>query len=327
MNRIFHSKSNRNWKRCVRFSGIVFMLLAVLQSCIFEDMEDCVQYDLTVKLLGSDGEELVSGTVDTVNIYLFDRNGFVRMIPIGRNSDFTFGCDKEDSLTLVAWGNLKQDSLIVPTLSKGETLEEALVSLRWLNGCNMSPTDLFYSRYTVLQHAQQISGSALRSNNGLDAGAGGVALRSSSITVDTMTLSLERMAATLIVTGQYMDKLFGTVTTGYRFVVRNPRDAFNFLGNPVGDTAVYEPGTTLNAAGQIVTPVVRVLPTPTDGALIVELYRGDNLLYSTSTDSGGEPLRAVAGKQLNVLLDFRYSFIQVTVTVVPWGTVTQDTEL
>jgi hypothetical protein len=319
MNTTLHQKPALIWRgRALLFLlCILSFLVCSLQSCVLEDMDHCTQYELTVRIVGTDGYELPSGTVDTVNMYLFNEDGFVRMVSTGRNSDFMFGYEKEETLTLVAWGNLKKDSLLVPTLVKGESLESALVALRKLEDYNLGATDLFYSRYTV--HGDSAVAAASSSS--------AVSLRSSNASTDTLTLSLERMVASVSIMGKSMSERFGTDTTGYRFAVYSTKDALNFLGVPSGDMALYVPGTSMDALGQLVTSVIRVLPTPTDGMLTVALYRGNELLYSTCTDSDGNALQAVAGKQLNVVLDFRYSFVRVTVTVTPWGEVTQNTEL
>jgi hypothetical protein len=301
-------------------SCLLFLLTCTLQSCIFEDMGSCAQYELTVKIVGTDGYELPSGTVDTVNVYLFDKTGFVRMVSTDKNNNFIFGYNKDEPLTIVTWGNMKRDSLLVPTLKQGETIDEALVELRKIEEYNLSSTDLFYARYSV-------HGDSVVSETASAGSSKVLALRSSAASTDTMTLTLQRMVASLSITGQYMSERFGTDTAGYHFVVRSTKDALNFLGTPAGDTASYTPATSMNEKGQLVTSVIRVLPTPDEGTLTIELYRGSNLLYSTTTDSNGDSLNAVAGKQLNVLLDFRYSFVRVTVTVTPYGEVTQDTNL
>jgi len=305
-------------------TGVIIVLLGAFQSCIFEDMEPCVQYDLTLKIVDSNGLQLPSETVDSIHLFLFDKKGYVRMVSTGRSNDFTIGYLKEEALTLIAWGNLKKDSLLVPELSRGQLPEEVIITLRQLEAFAVNPTDLFYARYTVtLGQDEALIGKATSLTHGVETSD----LRAAKASVDTLTLSLERIVASLTITGQYMDRRFGTDTAGYHFVVYSPRDALSFMGTLAGDTARYAPATTMNTAGQLVTPAIRVLPTPVDGALTVALFRGDSLLYTTSLDSRGKPLRAVAGKQLDILLDFRYSYVKVSVDVVPWGEVRQDTEL
>ena len=337
MNITNHSERFATLGRRVRpalLAALLFPLL-LLGSCVLEDMDNCAQYKLTVKIVGTDGYELPSGTVDTVNVYLFDEAGFVRMVSTDKSGDLMFGYDKDQELTLVAWGNLKKDSLVVPTLTKGESPEEALVELRKLEDYDLSSTDLFYARYTVrgdsVVEATEATATAVAvvGEGTVTASSSSLAgLRSSGASSDTLTLSLERMVASLSITGKYMSERFGTDTASYHFVVRSTKDALNFLGSPAGDTASYVPGTSVDADEQLVTPVIRVLPTPTDETLIIDLYRGDSLLYSTTTDSDGNALQAIAGKQLNVVLIFSYSFVRVTVTVTPWGEeVVQDTEL
>lgn len=325
MKHILKATTSPTMRQKSRFlTGAVILLLGTLQSCIFEDMEPCVQYDLTLKIVGSNGLQLPSETVDSISLFLFDTNGYVRMVSAGRSNDFTIGYPKEEALTLIAWGNLKKDSLLVPLLSRGQQPEEVMVTLRQLEAFSMNPTDLFYARYTVTlgQEEVLVDRAAPLSDESETR-----ALRAAKARVDTLPLSLERIVASLTITGQYMDRRFGTDTAGYHFVVYSPRDALNFMGTLAGDTARYAPATTMNTAGQLITPAIRVLPTPVDGALTVALFRGDSLLYTTSLDSRGEPLRAVAGKQLDILLDFRYSYVKVSVDVVPWGEVRQNTEL
>jgi len=287
-----------------------------LQGCVLEDMSDCAQYELTVNVVSPDGDALPDNVLETVGLYLFNQEGFVRMLSMSQERKAVFGYVKNEPLTLVAWGNLKQDSLVIPSLSKGQSLESALVRLRKLNSFDLTSTDLFYSFH-------RIADSADVSNVNISASS---ASTRSAIDERTLTLSLSRMVASMNIVGKNMDVRFGTDTVGYHFVVCSTNDAINFLAAPSGDTASYAPGTVMNTDGYLVTPVFRVLPTPSDGILTICLYRGDMLLYSTSTDSNEEALQAIAGKQLSITLDFRYSTVLVNVLVTPWDEGTQNTE-
>ena len=104
----------------MRVSGTSFIfplfLLFILccASCVREDMEGCARYELHVRAVDADGNDLTgSGALQKSDIYLFNEQGFVRMIPSDGFSDFYFGEDKGEHLTLVAWGNLKEDTLIL----------------------------------------------------------------------------------------------------------------------------------------------------------------------------------------------------------------------
>ena len=91
------------------------LLLLVPASCVREDMEECTQYALNVRAVDNEGNDLTdSGVLQKADVYLFNENGFVRMVPSGISSDFLFGHDKRQKLTLVAWGNIKKDQNSVP---------------------------------------------------------------------------------------------------------------------------------------------------------------------------------------------------------------------
>ena len=94
----------------MRVSGTspVFLLLLFLlccTSCVREDMEGCTRYELHVRAVDADGNDLTeSGALQKSDIYLFNEQGFVRMIPSDGFSNFYFGEDKGERLTLIAWG-------------------------------------------------------------------------------------------------------------------------------------------------------------------------------------------------------------------------------
>ena len=85
---------------------LFLLFLLCCASCVREDMEDCVRYELHVRAVDTDGNDLTeSGVLQKSDIYLFNEQGFVRMISSDGFSDFYFGEDKGERLTLVACGN------------------------------------------------------------------------------------------------------------------------------------------------------------------------------------------------------------------------------
>ena len=99
----------------------LYTCLAFLHaSCVREDTEDCVQYQVHVRVVDAAGNDLTeSGVLEKSEVYLFGENGFVRMVPAGVSSDYLFGNYKEARLTLVAWGNIKEDTLITADIKPG----------------------------------------------------------------------------------------------------------------------------------------------------------------------------------------------------------------
>ena len=86
------------------YAGLIFLYA----SCVREDTSACMQYEVNVRVVDAEGNDLTESEVlEKSEVYLFGENGFVRMIPAGVSSDYLFGHYKDDRLTLVAWGNVK----------------------------------------------------------------------------------------------------------------------------------------------------------------------------------------------------------------------------
>lgn len=104
----------------------MLLLLLLPASCVREDVDGCVQYALDVRVVDSEGNDLTdSGILEKAEVYLFNQKGFVRMVPAGISSAFLFGEDRDERLTLVAWGNVKEDTLITTQVAVGTSLEDA----------------------------------------------------------------------------------------------------------------------------------------------------------------------------------------------------------
>jgi hypothetical protein len=283
-------------------------LLFFTESCIKEDLSGCTEYQFWVKVTDPDGETLSLSTADPLNVYLFDQDDrFVRMLSTNADGKVILGYDQDEPLTLVAWGNLKEDTLDVSDPVKGESIDDLFVTLRKSGAYHLSPTDIFYASFSK------------------DA-SGTITTRSARMEKDTITLSLTRQVASVTITSRHLDDRFGSDTAGMYYVVRQVGTTLNFSGDLSGDTASYCPACAFDANDYLVTPVFRVLPTQTDGTLYVDLYRGDSLLYTSGTDSSGNTLQSISGKQLNITIDFQNG-VGLTVTVTPWGEVWQETEM
>ncbi|MBP1614029.1 MAG: Fimbrillin-A associated anchor protein Mfa1 and Mfa2 [Bacteroidetes bacterium] len=288
-------------------AGQLVLLSLFMQSCVREQMDDCVQYELTVSAVDTEGEDITSsGAITSIDLYLFDENGFLRIIPQGSSSsNFLLGTEKDKALTLVAWGNLKSDSLILPELSVGTSLEDAKIELlQTAAGYDLPVTDLFYSR-------REISSSTTR-----------------GVQSDTIQLVMERLAAALSVRVSHAAEHFGSAQSNLHIVVRGTGTSLNFLGEPSNDEAGYAPAMEqVTGEDEWVTPLFRVFPTGESDQIYIDLYQGDTFLFTISTDDGGSTLRALPGTETYVTVDFRYSRLHISVSVEPWESTDEDVEL
>ncbi len=286
--------------------GELCLIGLLMQSCVRDQLDDCVLYELAVSAVDPQGVDVTSsGAVTSINLYLFDENGFVRSVLKGRSTSFLFSANKNALLTLVAWGNLKGDSLLLPELSVGTSLADAKVELlQTAGGYSLPVTDLFYSR-------REIGYTATRGMQN-----------------DTLQLVMERLSAALSVRVSHAAEYFGSTVPQLHLVVRGTGSSLNFLGEPSDDEAGYAPAMEqVGGADEWATPLFRVFPTYETQRIIIDLYRDDILVFSITTDDAGNTLRALPGKETHVTVDFRYARLHISVSVKPWGTTDQDIRL
>ena len=285
---------------------IVCMLLFLVPvSCVREDTENCVQYELNVRAVDVEGNDLTqSGALEKADVYLFNENGFVRMVPSGISSDFLFGHDKSERLTLVAWGNIKKDTMVVTDIKVGTSIEEARVQLRkHAEGSYIPITDIFYCR-------REMSNATTR-----------------GMQEESITLVMERFAAGISIRTRYLAERYPYTGESYTFIVRGTGTEVDFTGKIVRENAGYRPESITDNQGDVYAPPFRIFPTKEGGHIEIDIYRNQERIYTIVEDNDFKPLYVTAGKQTNIDIDFRYAEVKTFVTIVPWGTINQDTEM
>ena len=104
-------------------------------------MNACVQYKLNTQAVDEQGNDLTGNRIlEKSEVYLFGEKGFIRMIPAKASLEYLFGNHKSERLTLVAWGNIKEDTLItipiLPNLHRKCTPETEKAYRRQPSACN-----------------------------------------------------------------------------------------------------------------------------------------------------------------------------------------------
>lgn len=274
-------------------------------SCVREDTDACMQYELNVRAVDTEGNDLTdSGVLQKADIYLFNQNGFVRMVPEGTSSDFLFGHDRSEKITLVAWGNVKTDTLIVTPLILGTSIEDARLQLRkQAEGGDLPITDIFYCR-------TELNNTATR-----------------SMREENVTLVMERMAACLSIRTRYLAERYPYEGEDYTFIVRGTGTEVDFTGKITGETAGYKPASVTDGKGDVYAAPFCIFPTGPSQKIEIDIYRGQERICTIAEDNNFLPLYAPAGKQTNIDIDFRYAEVRAFITIVPWGQVNQDTEM
>lgn len=287
-------------------SGILFLLLSLAPaSCVREDTDVCMQYELNVRAVDAQGNDLTrSGALQKADVYLFGEKGFVRMVPAGTSSDFLFGHDRSERLTLVAWGNLKEDTLITTEITRGTSIAEARLKLKeHARGNHLPLTDLFYCR-------KELNNAATR-----------------GMREETITLVMERMAAGLSIRTRYLAERYPYEGKPYTFIVRGTGTEVDFMGKIEGEGAGYRPLSLTDEKGDVYAPPFRIFPTAAGECIEIDIYREQERICTVARDNDFKPLYAPAGKQTNIEIDFRYAEISTFVNVLPWGEVNQDAEM
>ena len=286
-------------------TALCLSLVLLHASCVREDTSECVQYELNVRAVDAEGNDLTgSGVLKKSEVYLFGEKGFVRMVPAGISSDYLFGNDKEERLTLVAWGNVKEDTLITAEIKPGTSIEEARLKLRQhAEGTHLPITDIFYCRKEL--------GNAL----------------TRSVHEETVTLVMERMAAGLSIRTLYLAEKYPYTGKPYTFIIRGTGTEVDFMGKVVGESAGYSPMTLTDEQGDAYAPPFRIFPTEEGEGIEVDICREGEKICTVAEDEEGKPLRALAGKQTKIEIDFRYARIKTLVKVLAWGEVGQETEM
>lgn len=140
-------------------------------------------------------------------------------------------------------------------------------------------------------------------------------------------MSLKRIVSTVTITAKHVAEYFGPDTAGCFFVVRGTKDAINFNGETIGSVAAYKPPAYFDTEQNLKTSVFKILHQADNEYLTVELYRGNEKLFSVSSDSNGQLLRASAGKHLNIVMDFSQRNAIIRLIITPWGQTWQDTSM
>ena len=138
---------------------------------------------------------------------------------------------------------------------------------------------------------------------------------------------MKRMAAGLSIRTRYLAERYPYQGETYTFIVRGTGSEVDFMGKVTGENARYKPPTFTDEQGDAYAPPFRIFPTQEEECIEVEIYRGQEKLCTITQDNELHLLRAEAGKQTDIEIDFRKTEIRVFVKVLPWGEVEQETEM
>ena len=215
-------------------------LIFLHTSCIREEMNACVQYKLNTQAVDEQGNDLTgNGVLEKSEVYLFGEKGFIRMIPAKASLEYLFGNHKSERLTLVAWGNIKEDTLITIPILPGTSIENARLKLkRHTEGNHLPVTDMFYCR-------KGLKNTATR-----------------SIQEESITLVMKRIAAGLSIHTLHLEEQYPRQEENYTLLIRGTGTEMDFTGKVTGrNYAEYKPLSITDEQGNVHVPPFRIFPT------------------------------------------------------------------
>lgn len=287
---------NNKYRSCLQMLFISLVAAFVTMGCTEEDISQCAPdtYRLTVKAFDADGKELTAETVKEVSLYVFDQNkqflGVHTQTTLGQSVELNYPAHEQ--LTVVAWGNGQQGHQTMPTLTVGDKMETAFVSLIQTKAAMatvQSPDDLFH---------------------------GYIALSKENLKVENQ-LPTYRKTSGVAITARKLRQFANANDNNFTYVLRQTGNKINFEGKEAGDCSNYIPAASFTEnKDEFIAPIFNILATASD--IEVDIFHGEIHVATITKAPDGTPLKVEAGKVLNILIDFTGD-ITVSVTVTPWG--------
>ena len=281
---------------CFRILILVYILVLALSGCVGrEKYEFCpCPFDVYIKVEDYNGNDITEqGDVKQLILFLFDENG--KMIgaievtgaQVAGREPIKMAFDPRKfpkSVTFDVWANTgdEVDFSAISTVQQRENLY--LLLKKQLDGSAISPSDIFH-------------GSLI----GVPIETGGIEKGSSH------TVVIKRKTASVVITTIGLRPWHNWIRTrtedSYGYRVHGTSSGLDYQGTLNTDVAYHVPAAQFTENDHFIAPLFSVLPTPANGAIKVEVYGNNELLYTAETDKSGNPFVAVADQTLNILIE------------------------
>lgn len=266
----------------------VLLMTGLVWSCIRDDRDDCItSYQLIVKPIASDSVR--NGDISEVVLFIFDKEQkFIGSMKTGINQVTELSYPSYDELYVVAWGNITGRNQTLSPPETGKLPGQINLNLAMKDASYaLPPGDLFQGAKPVNQKAASSQPDVLL---------------------------IKRKVANVTVTAKGLQDYLGTTDVDFTYVIRGSSGSTDLNGVLSGNEVRLQPDAAFNVNRDFTTPAFRVFPST---HLAVDLYKGNQLVYSTDKDDAGNPFVAPEGKKLAILIDFRGN-IRVTISVSNW---------
>lgn len=253
-------------------------------------------FNLVVKALSSGEDITTKGDVKTATLFVFDENNdFFQQINLDESTllqrkAIEISCPKSSKITVIGWGGLSGKNEEVSAMSNASIISDLQIQLKQNNGI-ANASDLFYGQVTLQR-------PSTKANKG------------------TLTIARKVSSLSLVIKG--VNKKYGTTEGSYFFKVKKTKCSFNHKGELTGEDVEYIFPAYFDKNEVLVAETTPIFPA---SEVSVELYRDNEVIFSTENAKNGEKVSANEGKQTNVVFNFSKSSYEIAVS--PWKSVVQ----
>ncbi len=293
------------------------LLTGLLSSCLKENFDDCPRpFRLFIKAIDAEQNDITaSGEVHRVILFVFnEKQQIVDAVELNASQvksrepvNILLNYPGHESLTFIAWGNV-DENVEFPKTTSVKALSDLYVRLRSASAGGrtrgalaQSPCDLFHGTLNV-----PVEYGGLES-------AGD----------QTIVISRKTLQVTI---SAYSLKMWNENKEGtYTFELRESNDSYDKEGNLSGDMVGYQPASTMDADGNLFTPIFHAFPTNEKKSYTLYILFNDEVIYTADKGSDGVSFVSGVGRLLNIIIDFRAG-INIKSVVTPWNVVYQYVE-
>lgn len=279
-------------------------LLLSLTSCIKDDESSRVQYNVGVRLVTRTGAQLPDSVAGTVHAYMFLSDRFFQEIHPESNGRYYICFDNSQAMRLVAVGAGTGDSVSLSTPSVGDGIDNICARLKssMKSRSTSTVTETTPVNYLCYGSFSYTPGEAMP-----DSSSATLTMMNKNVRIHIVIKHL----LTQMGNGSYSVKLEGF------------RDALAFDGSIKGDSVSYAPDGSFSSDGTYTTDIINAMPTAAGEHVIFTLYKEGNRIFSSSSDSEGNPITLSPEDDKAIVVDV--GKVGVSLNILPWSDVNGST--
>ena len=268
---------------------VAMSALFVLTSCVNEDDSACVQYVITTKTVDGDGKTLPDSVAGRLHAYLFLDGKFDHTVTAEADGRFLLSFDGSRKASLIIVGSKNGKENIAPP-KDGENIDSVMVQ-------TLFPEDIYYGQFDYTSQNRD--------------------------SVSNVEVKLVNMRATLRVAVRELHEYYGD--GNYSVKLSGLRNSLSYNGAVTGDSVTYAPKSSFISDQVLLTDSVNTLPTATNEAVTVGIYKDGEPIWQSSKDSAGNAVKLNPGDNKVVTIDCGYRTFGFT--VLPWNEFVQSVDM